>query len=145
MIKDKIIVSAITPKMIPVVWHMVSPMIEMAIEHSNGELDLDHMYKRLLDSEMVLLTISEGDRIVASLTVEKRDFPSGKRIMNITTAGGADLHLWMADLDGIMDQLAIEHGCSEIYIVGRPGWLRLLKDIGYERIHTVVSKKVGEG
>jgi len=142
MIKDKVLISAITPKMIPLVWHTVSHMVEMAIEHSNGELYLDDIYKRLLDNEMLLLTVSEGDRIIASLTVEKRDFPSGKRIMNVTTAGGADLHIWMESVNRAIDDLAKEHECSEIYIIGRPGWMRMLKNIGYEKIHTVVSKKI---
>ena len=144
MIKDKVLISAITPKMIPLVWHSVSHMIQMAIEHSNDELDLCDIKERLENNDMLLLTVSEGDNIVAALTVEKRDFASGKSILNITTAGGADLHLWMNEIDRVTEDLAKEHGCSEIYIVGRPGWMRMLKDIGYGKIHTVVSKKIGE-
>lgn len=131
--------------MIPLLWHTVSHMIQMAIEHSNGEMDLGEVLDRLLKNEMILLTVSEEDNIIAALTVEKRDFPSGKSILNITTAGGADLDLWVDEIDKVTNELAKEHGCSEIYIVGRPGWMRKLKNIGYERIHTVVSKKVGEG
>lgn len=144
MIKDKVLISAITPNMIPLVWHTVAPMIQMAVEYSHGELDLEDILARLTNNEMLLLTVSEGDLIIAALTIEKRDFASGKNILNVTTAGGADLHLWMDQLDPIIDELAREHGCTEIYIVGRPGWMRLLKGIGYEKIHTVVSKKVGE-
>lgn len=130
--------------MIPLVWVTVAPMIEAAIEYSHGELDLSDIQKRLMDEEMLLLAVSKGKDIVAALTVEKRIFASGKIVMNITTAGGEDLHLWMEKVNSVIDNLALEHKCTEIYIVGRPGWMRMLKNIGYGKIHTVVSKKVGE-
>lgn len=144
MIKDKIIISAITPEMIPLVWHNVRHMVEAAIEYSHGELHIDTIYNRLVDKEMVMLTVSEEDMIVAALTIEKRDFQSGKSILNVTTAGGADLHIWMDQMDPVLVDLAKEHGCEEIYIVGRAGWARALKRKGYGKIHTVVSKKVGD-
>ena len=142
MNKDNLIVSAITPSMIPLVWVTVSPMIEKAIEHSNGELCINEILERLIKKEMILLTVSVESEIIAALTIEKREFPSGKSILNVTTAGGSDLNIWLGKINEVIDELAIEHGCSEIYIIGRAGWIKALKDIGYGKIHTVVSKKL---
>lgn len=144
MKNEELIVSAITPKMIPLIWDNVSHMVQMAIDHSNGELDLSEIYERLIEKEMIMLTVSIGSKISAALTIEKRSFASGKNILNVTTAGGSDLADWLDTVSPLIDQLAVEHGCSEIYIVGRAGWIRTLKDSGYSKIHTVVSKKVGE-
>ena len=139
---DNLVISAIPTHMVEVIWPRVQDMIQVAIDHSNGELDIDQMYTKIVDSEMLLLTINENDRIVATLTIEKRSFDTGKTIMNVVTAGGADMHLWISEVDRVLNQLAKEHGCEDIYIIGRVGWVRTLKEIGYERIHTTLAKRV---
>lgn len=141
---NKPTISAIKANMLPLVWFEVKPMIQAAVDHSNGELDIDQIKERLLKKEMLLLTVSREDNIVAALTLEVRHFPSGMNILNITTAGGSELHLWMKDVDKVIDDLALQHNCEEVYIVGRPGWEKLLKTQGYNKIHTVVSRKVGD-
>ena len=137
-------ISAVKPELIPVIWPIVKPMLEAPIKYSHNELCIDDMYDRLIKGEMLLLTINKKSEVVAAITCEKRDFPTGKTILNVTTAGGSALQDWFEDLDKVMDRVAKEYGCEEIYIVGRPGWVRVLKNVGYEKIHTVVSRKVGD-
>lgn len=136
--------AAVKPEMIPLVWVTVEPMIQAAVDHSHGELSTEVILQRLLDQEMLLLTVCEGSKIMASVTVEKREFQTGKNILNVTTAGGSDLHIWMKFLDEVLDNLARDYGCEEVVIVGRAGWERMLKNIGYGKLHTVMSRKVGE-
>jgi hypothetical protein len=135
-------IAAIKPSLIPLVWDVVTPYLVAPIGHSNGELSLDNMYERMIKGELLLLTIAENKNIMAVVTLEKREFATGKNILNVTTAGGSDAHLWIEQLDEVLNNLAKDYDCQEIYIVGRDGWVRLLKDIGYGKIHTVVSKKV---
>ena len=137
-------IAAIPGRLAPLLWPTISPMIDMAIEHSNGELCNETMLNRIINNDMLLLTVSNDNDIVAVLTLERRDFPSGKSILNITTAGGKDLDLWFEKIDETVCKLAEEQGCQEVYIVGRPGWQRKLKKLNYAPIHSVVSKKVGE-
>lgn len=141
-ILDQLVVAAIPQNMLKIIWPKVSHMIQVAIDHSNGELTLDSMYERIENAEMLLLTVNEGDRVVATLTIDKRDFESGKKTLNVVTAGGSDMHIWINEVDRVLNELAKEHGCEDIYIIGREGWVRTLKQIGYEKIHTTLSKKV---
>jgi hypothetical protein len=141
--EEQITVAAIQPNMVEIIWPRVEAMIAMAIEHSNGELSLESMKRQIMKGEMLLLVVYEADIIVASLTLERRDFDSGLSVLNVTTAGGADLHIWMKDVLAVLEGLAEEQGCTELYIVGRPGWQRALKKIGFKPVHTVVSKKLG--
>jgi hypothetical protein len=142
--EELITVAAIKPDMVDMLWPLVSPMIEMAIEHSNNELSLKQIKNAIIDEQMLLLVVYEAELIVATLTLERRDFDTGKSVINITTAGGADLHIWMDKVLLIIDELAREQGCDEVYIVGRAGWARALKTRGFRTLHTTVGRKVGE-
>jgi hypothetical protein len=140
----QILISAIKPEMLDMMWYKLAPLVEKAIEHSNDELNIVDIYDRLMAREMLLLVVTEGDAIMAAITLETRTFPSGKKVMNITTAGGSDMHLWVDKVLDIAEVLAVEQKCSDVYIIGRKGWERKLKTNGYAVAHTVLTKKVGE-
>lgn len=144
MIKSKAVIAAVKPEFVDIMWRDLKPLINMAIDHSNGELDIDGMKQMAIDGDILILTIYEDKNLVAVLTLERRDFQTGKSIVNITTAGGADIHLWMDDALAVIEELAKEQGCTEIYIVGRPGWQRMLKARNFKTIHTTVCRKIGE-
>lgn len=139
-----LIVSAIKKEMIPVMWPLVEEHLQRAIDQSNGELDKDDVFSRMVRGNMLLITLSRQTDIVAALALEQRDFDSGKKVLNITLAGGSESDNWIDKMDEVTQQLGKDYGCDEIYIVGRAGWVRKLKRIGYGIVHTVVSKKVGE-
>lgn len=137
-------IAAVNQQMLPLVWVTVEPLIKAAIGKSNGELDVDDMRARMQRNEMVLLVIYEEGAITTALTLEKTTFASGKKILNVTTAGGTGLEKWMGLVNTTLDDLARDHECEEIYIVGRAGWVRKLKALGFGVVHTTVSRKVGE-
>ena len=139
----ELIVSAIKPEMVPLMWPLVSDMLNGAIDHANGELDEKDVFSRIIKGSMLLVTISQGSDIIAALGLEQRDFGTGKRILNVTLAGGSNAKDWIEQMDDVVHELAKDYKCDEVYIIGRKGWTRVLRDLGYETIHTVVSKKVG--
>lgn len=140
--EKKLVISAVPVNLLPVIWPRVEEMIDMAIAHSNEELSISSIYNKLLEGDMLLVTINEGDSIVAALTLERRHFDTGKDVLNVVTAGGADMHIWVEEMDDILQKLAKQFKCEEIYIVGRQGWVRTLRDLGYQRVHTTLSKRV---
>lgn len=141
---DTITVSAVNPKMVGAIWPMVQGLIEQALKYSNKEMTLDSVFKKIEDSEMALIVVLENSKVMAALTVENNNFPSGKKVLNITTAGGADMHLWLDQALEVCEEIAAQHGCDELYVIGRSGWSKALKSKGFDTIHTVMSKKVGE-
>lgn len=143
-VKEELKVAAITKEMIPIMWPLVEEKLSRAVAHSNGELSSDQVMKDMMSGKMLLITVSNDEGIVAALALEQRDFPTGKRILNITLAGGSDSAEWIEQIDDITQKLAKDYKCDEVYIIGRKGWVRALKSIGYEVIHTVVGKKVGD-
>lgn len=141
---DKILFSAIPAPMIPILWDDIEPFLLMALEHSNGELDIDILRERIMSQEMLVVLVNVGDVIKAALTVEIRNFDTGKNTMILTTGGGTDMHLWIDEFSQLADDLARDKNCDEIYIIGRPGWKKVLKDYGFGVCHTVLSRKVGD-
>lgn len=142
-VKDKIIISAVKADLVPLVWPAVVDHIKSATDHSNGELTPQVMFDRLTAEEAVLITVSEEHNILASLVIEKRDFETGKSILNVTLAGGTRIEDWLEDFDKVLDDLAIDYECDDIYLVGRRGWVKKLKDFNYKPVHTVMARKVG--
>lgn len=141
-LSTEVVISAAKPEMVEMLWHIVGPMLDRAVQHSNGELDLEVIKEQLIAKEMLLLLVNREDKIIAAFALERRDFDTGKSVLVVTTAGGEGLEDWKEELDKVLNSLAKEHGCEDIYIVGRAGWVRSLKHIGYSVCHTVVSRKV---
>lgn len=137
-------VSYVKPEMVDIIWPQVENMVELAVAESNEECSADEIKFKLEQSIMLMATITKDGKIVAALTFDTRVFESGKKVLLITTAGGTLLAEWMDAVDKVTMELAKRQGCSELYIIGRKGWLRTLKDVGYSHVHTVLSKKVGE-
>ena len=143
-IKDELLISAVSVDMIPIMWPIVFGMLEEAVDHSNGELDMETIFTKMVKQEMILVVISEDTDVIAAIALERRNFDSGKRILNVTLAGGTDMNKWVDQLDRTLVELAKEHKCDDIYIIGRRGWVKVLKSRGYGIIHTVVGKQVEE-
>ena len=139
---DKVRFSAIPSAMIPILWDEVEHLLALAIEYSSDELNLDILRERLLDERMLLVLVNIGEEIVAAITVEIKDFDTGKRAMFLTTVGGEKMEIWMEEFSELADELASDKGCDDIYIIGRPGWAKALKKYRFGVCHTVLSRKV---
>jgi hypothetical protein len=139
---DQVRFSAIPKSMIPIIWDEIEPLLELAIEFSSNELDLDILRERLMEERMLLVLVNIGEEIVAAITVEIKDFDTGKRAMFLTTVGGKKMEIWMDEFSDLADELASDKGCEDIYIIGRPGWAKALKKHRFGVCHTVLSRKV---
>jgi hypothetical protein len=135
--------SAVPADLIPVIWERVKHMIEEPISHSNNEICINNIYDRLVENDMIMVTITLNRKVIAVITMEKISPPGGVNILNLTTVGGTDMIEWMDNFSDVIDKIAYEQGCDEIYIVGRPAWQKILKPMGFNHIHTVMGRKVG--
>ena len=124
-------------------WPRVSDMVRRAVAHSNDELDTDIIFDRLGKNEMFLLVISdEQGNIDAATVVEPRVFETGKRVLNVTTTGGDNMSAWLTQLVEACKGIARDFECEEVYVVGRPGWVKTLKRFGFKPQHQILSQEV---
>tara|TARA_R110000803_G_scaffold127054_2_gene194583 strand:- start:378 stop:815 length:438 start_codon:yes stop_codon:yes gene_type:complete len=143
IVTDEVLITAVHPKDVDKIWGKIAPLIEKAMEYSNGEHDIADIHYKIMNKNMLLLNITEGkDMTVAAVTLEMTTFPSGKKVLTIVTCGGSDMHLWLDKMLETSEGIAADAGCEDVYVVGRGGWQRQLKSNGYGLVHTVLKKTV---
>lgn len=125
-------------------WHEVEPFIQRAVDESNGELSVDSIKEKVGNKEIVVLTIYDINiaKLIAVVTFDIVTFDTGIRILNIQCAGGERVDEWFNEVDVIANAVAKRHDCSKIYVIGRNGWVRKLRHIGYQPVHAVISREV---
>lgn len=115
---------------VPYYWQYVRSFINIALEkHTDGECTLDNIYEDLLKNSRQLWVIKDGEYIAAVITTI-HDTPSGKRIGEVTYAGGKNHHKW-THLNDVLGMWFKENGCQHMDILGRVGWWRLYKNKNY--------------
>lgn len=138
----EVTLSKVDTDMVDIMWCDIKPLIEIALEHANGEITIEWMYEQIKAGDMLLFLVCRDNEILSAITFEKRTFDSGKDVLVITTAGGSSLYDWMDLVLDKANEVAKDSACSDVYVIGRKGWGKPLKERGYDYIHTVFSKKV---
>lgn len=125
-------------------WSEIEPFVQLAIDHSNGEFSMEGIIKRIEKKEIAVGTIFDMDlrKLIAVVTFDMTTFDSGMKVLTIQCAGGERMDEWFEQVDALAISMARHHNCDKIYIVGRKGWERQLRNIGYEHAHTVLTKEV---
>ena len=138
-----ILIHSVKPNMVEIVWPDVVGYIDSACEHSNGELDSNVILSDLIDDKVRMVLVKSDDVTIAAITFKISQFNTGKRILSLMTVSGTDMSEWIHDFDKVANEIGKGENCSEIYIIGRPGWdNKLLRSVGFSKIHTTISKKV---
>lgn len=112
------------------IWHEVAPLIESALEHSNGKLTLSSIKRALKKKDMQLWVDGENIGITRI-----DDYPA-KRVCTVMVGAGNDLTIFEKGIK-VIEAWARAKGCDSIEVWGRKGWIRVL---GYTHIHEAIGK-----
>ena len=126
---------------IPYVWDRVKPLLQLAVDEAKGELTIEQVYNKLMDGTQMLYVCAEGETVVAALTMEILQFPN-KKVISVCQAGGTRMEEWYRPMAEQAEKLARIEKAQTIYVTGRRGWVRQLKNVGYEEYFTIVGKEV---
>jgi len=136
-------ISAIPANLINQVWGQVKPLLERVTEKAPDDVSVYAVRERLYAGSTVLVTISEGDTIVAinTLTVETLD--SGMKVLFIPITAGDRMDEWLERFLDVARDIARDHGCEELRGLSvRKGWMRVLKEHGWAESHVIIKCKV---
>lgn len=123
------------------VWHGFSDFILKALAYNDDCFDLSDIYKAIENKEMQLwVGFNNFDKIHVVCVTQVCVFPK-KRVLDIILTSGFDLPRWITHLEDI-ENIAKEFKCSESRILGRDGWVKVLKPFGYEKTQVVLRKKL---
>ena len=114
--------------------------IEMGFEFSDGKYVFDDVKESILSANMQVWGVVKDEKLCAALLTQIIHFPHEKRLL-LFSLGGDGFKKWGHLLRHIENWAAIIK-VSAIELFGRRGWIKLLKDEGYEEINIVLRKRV---
>lgn len=136
---DKYLIAVVPMTMIELVWAKVIPHLQRVVDVAHGEITLETVKNRLISGKSLLVTISQGDQIIAINTLELRVMDSGLRAMFIPITGGDDLDGWMPQFLVMANAIAKDYQCTELRGLSvRAGWMKKLSVFGWENVHMVI-------
>ena len=121
------------------IWREVSPFLKDALAFNPGDFSLRHIIDKLLLRDMQLWVYRPKGEVIAAAVTEITEY-SLRRVLNLVLFGGALKRCRSLEPDLIA--WARARGCNRLELKGRRGWVRKLKDTGWQEVATVVRKEI---
>lgn len=127
-------------------WPEIKPFIEQALEHSRGEMSADDCMTRTgLGLGLMWMVYNVQTRtLVGAAYTENIDYGK-KQSLRIVALGGKEFDNWSRKLDRMLCEYATAERLNFVELVGRHGWARKLKTMGYEPVYVVCLKELSNG
>ena len=109
-----------------------------ALHYGTGERSFEDLVQECRDGEKQIWMHTVGDKFNATVITQISLFP-GKKTCEILYLGGDTVLEHLGDIKEIED-FAREQGCHDIQAIGRPGWVRAMRAVGYEQRYSVTGK-----
>lgn len=106
-------------------WDEAAAMLEPA--RARGD------FPSVLDDDELLWAVMDDGELLACATA----WLSGDGIVEVKLVGGRDHPRWLGELDRRIGGAASEAGATKLIAIGRRGWLKSLRALGWERIGEV--------
>ena len=116
----------VQPEDIAYIWEEVSPLIEMARKHSEGELETDDFLEPLTHGDMQLWIATEDNNMHSAMVTQIVPYPQ-KQILRVILIAGSDFKR-LYEFNDMIESFAIRTGCSAMELWGRKGWKKMLPD-----------------
>jgi len=128
----------VQPEDIAYIWEDVSPLIEMARKHSEGELETDDFLEPLTHGDMQLWIATEDNNMHSAMVTQIVPYPQ-KKILRVILIAGSDFKR-LYEFNDMIESFAIRTGCSAMELWGRKGWKKMLPD--WESNYIVYTKEL---
>ena len=112
-------------------WAFARPLIEPACQY--GEYSIEMIERKVLNQKWQLWT---GEKSACITEIYSSDLG---RCMSMPYCGG-DLDELIQNYDR-MEEFARDMGCVQLFLMGRPGWLRVFKDKGF-KAENIIGKRL---
>lgn len=121
----------VNPDNLDYVWDRVKIILQPAVDR-NETLVIENVYLLIKNNLIKLyIAIDNESKIFAAFAIEKVKGLS-KSHLRVVLAAGEPMKDWIDELIELMDRLTKECGYEFYEMIGRHGWKKVLKNIGYE-------------
>jgi hypothetical protein len=121
---------------------LLLPLIERAMEYSQGEYSLDDVIDGVLDKKMQLWGVVDGEAGIVGAAITRVIQAPGLTTLQIMYVGGTDMREWGPSFDATLNDFGKTQGCTRLQACGRHGWAKALKPQGYSQDYVVMGKAI---
>lgn len=141
---SKLTASGILAEQLHLIWGEVKPFLEEALLKGGEGYTLDDVYLLLRNREGQLWVVYEKEslRVRACAVTIIKVYPL-KRVCFIWLVAGEGLKEFLL-FHRMIEEWAMEHKCSEVEGVGRPGWEKVARGLGYKRARVTYRKMLAK-
>lgn len=136
-----VIVKPILPGYVSQEWPEAKPFIEKAVPYAHGEVTIAHLEEALMNGLTRLITIREDGVMIAAVILSIHHYPA-KKVCQVSYAGGDGMDKWAKQGFPVVIEVARAAGAKSILVQGRRGWLRELKQYGFEEYSTLIGMEI---
>jgi len=136
-------ISYVSRETVPKVWDEVRDFIQMGIDHSEHECELQDVYKKLMEDKMGLVVLHD-DHPYAAAVFEFMNYPQITALRGVFI-GGSRMREWIGDLMDFLDRWAQDNDMDRLEMLGRGGWIKVLEKYGYKPSYVFLTKDLNNG
>jgi len=128
------------------VWSLVKKDISEALSYSGNHTDAQFVYDTLKEDKMQLWVVWDKDKpttlekyygVVVTEIVKRKLIQS----CNIFIVTGRHRQQWQ-HLISVLEDFAIENNCTNMELIARKGWKRIMEQFDYKQTHVVLEKPI---
>lgn len=127
------------------IWPLVQKWVADACEYSDGSLSVLNVLEQVQAQEQQLWVVRMATAPVAAMTTRVSIRPTGKRVLEVVTLGGVLMDYWLANIVALLKMFAEDQKCESVEAHGRRGWVRALKEFGWEERSVTVAMEIDNG
>lgn len=120
-----------------VIFPKVKHYLEKAAVLSGGRMTIEEIENNVLNKEHQLWIAFNDNEIVATADTEVVKYCTGVKTLVGHFIGGKDLESWKQPIVDAMAMFGKAEGCTKIEFMGRRGWTKPLKQIGWKETYRV--------
>jgi len=128
------------------VWSLVKKDISEALSYSGNHTDAEFVYDTIKQNKMQLWIVWDKDKkatidkyygVVVTEIVKRKLIQS----CNIFIVTGRHRQKWQ-HLISVLEDFAIENNCTNMELIARKGWQRIMEQFDYKQTHVVLEKQI---
>ena len=128
------------------VWSLVKKDISEALSYSGDHTDAQFVYDCVKENKMQLWVVWDKDKpttlekyygVVVTEIIERKLV----KTCNIFIVTGRQRQQWQ-HLINILEDFALENNCTNMELIARPGWKRIMEQFDYKQTHVVLEKPI---
>lgn len=136
-----ITLNIIPPDLIKGMKTEITPYLDSALDKSGQRISSQEVLEAAYHEKIILVHVMDNLKTLAICALEFVYF-TYMTALNVFTLSGERIDEWLEDLITLVDSIARNMNCSEIWVKGRKGWEKKLETFDFDYLYTALVRKI---